>query len=88
MHKDIFINWHEQVDIVKDYKNFFKWRKELKLYIIKFEKNNILRPKIYPANCTVWGDWQWLVIIITHNNCIFSANNRIQGTWTWKKNRF
>ena len=29
---------------------------ELKLYIIKFEEDSIIKPKIYPINCTVYRD--------------------------------
>lgn len=38
MHKDIFINKYNQLDIIKDHKNFLKKIKKLKSYIIEFEK--------------------------------------------------
>lgn len=50
---------------------------ELKLYIIEFEEKNTMKPKIYPSNYVVKNnDWQ-LIIVITHNEYIFSANNKI-----------
>lgn len=49
----MFINGHERLDIVKDYKAFLKKMKELKLYIIEFNENDAMKPKIYLLNCTI-----------------------------------
>ena len=75
--KDVFIDGHGQLDIVKDQINFLQKMEELKPYIVEFEENNVIKPKVYPANCTVGGNNRQLVIVITHNKCTFLANNEI-----------
>lgn len=49
----MFINGHKQSDFIKDCKNFLKKIEELKTYIVKFEKNGIMKAKIYFFNCKV-----------------------------------
>lgn len=56
IHKDIFINKYEQLDINKDCKVFIKKMKELKSYIMEFNKNDAMKLKIYPSNCIVKGN--------------------------------
>ena len=51
----MFVNGHEQANIVKDYKNFLKRLEELKSYMVEFEKGSTMKLKIYPANCVVRG---------------------------------
>lgn len=41
MQKDVFINGYKQSN------------KKLKLYIIKFEKNDVLKSKIYLVDCVI-----------------------------------
>ena len=51
--KPIFINEYKQLDMVKDCKRFLKIRKELKLYIIEFNKDSIMKNKKYPFDCVI-----------------------------------
>lgn len=53
---------------------------ELKPYIVEFDKNNTIKPKVYLSNCVVKNNNWRLVIVITHEQCKFSNNNRIQKT--------
>lgn len=66
-----------QPDVVKDYKIFPNKIKESKPYIIKFDKNDIIKPKTYLLDCAVGNNYWQPIIIITYNNCIFFANNSI-----------
>lgn len=50
---------------------------ELKPYIVKFNKNVTIKPKIYPLDCTIKNKNQWLIIIITYDKCIFFAIDNI-----------
>lgn len=62
--------------------------KELKPYIIEFNKNDVMKPKVYLSDCVVEGNnWQ-LVIVITYKQYKFSKNNRIQKAWTQKSDIF
>lgn len=82
VHKNAFVDRHEQLDIVKDCKNFLKKMKELQSYLIIFKENKKKKPKIYLPDCAIGEDNYCQIIVITHNKCIFSANNRGQKTWT------
>ena len=77
MCKNVFVDRHEQSDVVKDWKNFLQKIEELKPYIVEFEENNAIKPKVYLANYAVRGNNRRQVIIITHNEYIFPANNGI-----------
>lgn len=75
--KYVVINGHEQPNIIEDYKVFLNKIKELKPYIVKFNNNSTIKPKLYPPNCVVGSNnWQ-LIIIITYNKYIFFANDSI-----------
>lgn len=51
--------------MVKDYQNFLNLMKELKTYFIKFNKDGIIKSKVYLFNCAVKNaNWQPVIIII------------------------
>ena len=77
MRKDVFIDEHERSDVMEDQNNFLTRMEDLKLYIVEFEEDNIMKPKIYPSDCAVGCNDCQLIIVITYNECIFSANNGI-----------
>lgn len=79
MRENIFVDRHEQSDVIEDWKNFPYKIEELKPYIVKFDENGAIKPKIYSEDCTIGGNNWRLVIVITHNKCTFSVNNRIQN---------
>lgn len=56
IYKDMFINRHEQSNIIKNYKVFFNKIKKLKPYIIEFDKDSIIKYKVYFSNCIVKGN--------------------------------
>ena len=54
---------------------------DLKSYIVEFEEDGKMKPKIYPSGCTIGGsNWQ-PIIVITHNGYTFFANNGIRRAW-------
>lgn len=63
--------------MVKDFIKFFYKMKNLKLYLVKFDKNNIIKDKIYLSDCIVDDKNCWLVIIIIYNRYTFSLNDGI-----------
>ena len=70
----MFINGHEQPDVVEDCKVFLNKMEELKPYIVGFDENGAMKPKAYPPDCAV-GDNHWQpIIVITHDEYTFSAN--------------
>lgn len=67
MKKDVFVDGHEQSDIIEDRKKFLYKMEKLKLYLMKFNKDGIMKKKIYLANCAIEGSDYQLVIVITYN---------------------
>ena len=52
--------------------------KELKPYIVKFNKNGTIKSKVYLVDCIERGNNRQSDIVITHDKCTFSASNRIR----------
>lgn len=67
MRKNVFINKLECLNVVKDWKIFLIIMENFKSYIIKFEKNDKIKPKIYLLDCAFGKSNQQLIIIITYN---------------------
>ena len=61
---------------------------ELKPYMVTFEENGTMKPKIYPLNFAVGGDNCRPIIVITYDECIFSTNDGIWKAWTRKEDTF
>lgn len=78
MYKNIFIDGYKQTNVIENCKNFFKRLKKLKLYLIEFKEDDIIKPKIYFSNCAIDRNEQQSIIIIIYNEYIFFTNNRIQ----------
>ena len=51
--------------------------KDLQPYLIEFEEDRSMKTKEYLNNYIIRRDKCYLIIIITHNECIFFTNNRI-----------
>ena len=73
----MFIDGHEQPDVIEDCKVFLNKMKELKPYIVEFDENDAMKPKTYSLNCAVGGNhWQSIIVII-YDKYTFSANDDI-----------
>lgn len=46
---------YKQSDMVEDHTYFLKKMEELKPYMVEFNKDSIMKPKVYPSNCAVKG---------------------------------
>ncbi len=49
----MFINGYEQSDVIEDCKVFLNKMEELKPYIIEFDEDSAIKPKVYPLDYTV-----------------------------------
>ena len=56
--------------------------------MVEFDKNDAMKPKVYPSDCTVGDNNRRPIIVITHDECIFSANNGIRKAWARKSDTF
>lgn len=54
----MIIDRYEQPDIVENCKVFLEKIKELNSYMIEFDKNGAMKPKIYLSDCIVEGNNQ------------------------------
>lgn len=81
MYKNIFVNGYKRFDVVEDYTNFLKKIEKLKPFLVEFNKDSNIRTKIYPSNYTFEFEDFWLIIIITYDEYIFFANDKIQKVW-------
>ena len=77
VYKNIFINEHEQSNVMEDHKIFLEKMKKLKLYMVKLEKNGVIKKKIYLSDWAIHGPNYCSIIVIIHDKCIFSANDGI-----------
>lgn len=68
----------EQFNIVEDHLNILKEMKELKLYIVEYNKNGTIKLKTYFPDCTIDGENKQLIIMITHDKYSFFANNSLK----------
>ena len=75
--KDVFIDNHKQLDVVEDQNCFLIKIEKLKLYIVEFSKNSVIKAKDYLVNFVVKGKKYCLIIIIIHNKYTFFANSRV-----------
>lgn len=63
--------------MVKNYKRFLNKIKDLKPYLLKFNKDDIIKNKMWLFDYIIKSNDCWLVIIIIYNKCIFLINNSI-----------
>lgn len=80
--KDVFIDGHERPDVVEDCQKFLQKMKDLEPYLVEFESNGVIKPKVYPVDCVVGDYKRQPVIVITHDECTFSANDGKCRAWT------
>ncbi len=80
--KDVFIDGDERPEVVEDCNNFSRLMDELKPYTVEFEEDGTMKPKKYPLDCEVEGEERRPIIVITHDECTFSANDGVRRAWT------
>ena len=71
----MFIDRYKRPDVIEDHKNFLKVMEKLEPYLMELDKTGEMIPKIYSLDCKVEGDKRQPVIVITHDECIFSSND-------------
>lgn len=79
--KGVFLDGHERPDVVEYRKEFLEALKKLSPYLVEFTSDGKIKQKEYPAGCEVGGSQCRPVIIITHDESIFSANDGKHKAW-------
>ena len=77
VYKDVFIDGYKRPDMVKDQNRFLIKIEELKPYMIEFNEDGAKKAKHYPVDCVVGDKKRYPIIVITHNECTFSANDGV-----------
>ncbi len=77
VYKNVFIDGHKQLDIIENQNYFLTKIEKLKLYMVECNKNSAIKAKDYLANCVVRREKSRPIIVITHDECIFYANDGI-----------
>lgn len=79
--KDVLIDGHERANVVEDRKAFLKTMSDLEPYLVEFDSEGNIKDKIYSDDCQVGGTNCRPVIVITYDECTFSANNGKTHGW-------
>ena len=79
--KGVFFDGHEREDVVEYRKTFLDEMKSLLPYFVEFSDGSML-PKEYPDDCAVGGSDKRPIIMITHDESTFSANDGRRKVWT------
>lgn len=77
----MFFYGHEREDI-KEYQETFLYEMKLLLpYFVEFSEDGTIVSKEYPSDCTIGILEKRPIIMITHDESIFSANDRRKKVW-------
>ena len=71
----MFFDGHERKDVVEYRETFLSEMKSLLPYFVEFSDNGSILSKVYPDDCAVRGSDQRPIIMITHDESTFSAND-------------
>ena len=82
--KGVFIDGHERKDVVEYREIFLEEMKALLPYFVQFKEDGTILPKKYPDDCAVGGSDRQPIILITHDESTFSANNSCRKVWTFE----
>lgn len=73
--KCVFLDEHERLDMIEYRTQFVNKLEVIGPYLLEFRDDGSMEKKVYPSNCTVNGPNKRPVILITHDESTFSANN-------------
>ena len=81
--KGVFIDGHEHEDIVEYRKTFLEEMRLLLPYFVEFSEDGSILEKDYPDDCAVGEPDRRPIIMITHDENIFLANDGRRKVWTF-----
>ena len=80
--KGIFFDGHEREDVVEYREIFLEEMKALLPYFVEFKEDGTILPKEYLDDCAVGDSDRRPIIMITHDESTFSANDSLRKVWT------
>ena len=79
--KSVFLDGHEREDVIEDRHRFLQIMKDYAPYIVDFKADGSMEEKKYPSDCAVNRPDRRPIIVITHDESIFSANDGKRQAW-------
>jgi len=79
--KGVFLDGHERDDVVEYRRKFLEDMHGLLPYLVEFAADGSIQEKVYPADCMIGGPDRRPVVMITHDESIFSANDGKHQAW-------
>ena len=86
--KGIFFDGHERGDVVQYRGQFLEDIRKMLPYTVEFNADGTMKIKEYPSDCAVGGPNRRPIIIITHDESIFSANDGRHQAWISENGMF
>ena len=62
--------------------------KDLEPFMVKFRSDGSIRPKEYFPDCAIRSTIRCSIIVIIHDECTFSANDRKRQAWVQLRHFF
>lgn len=82
--KGVFIDGHERPDVVEYRKWFLDEMERLSPYFVEFTPSGDMKEKTYPSDSEVGGPNKRPIIVITHDESVFSANDGKHQAWVYE----
>jgi hypothetical protein len=79
--KGVFFDGHEREDVVEYRTQFLQAMEEMLPYMVEFNEDGTMKEKQYPEDCSVGGPNRRPIIMITHDESIFSAHDGRHQAW-------
>ena len=86
--KGVFFDGHERKDVVQDRIKFVKQMEKDAPYLVEFDSSGNILNKTYPEGCEVGGEQRRPMILITHDESTFSANDAKRQAWLQEGDTF
>jgi hypothetical protein len=75
--KTVFIEGHEHPDVFQDWNALVRTSN----YLVEFNGDGTIKDKVYHLGCEVYASESRPIILITHDEATFSANDGIRRAW-------
>ena len=86
--RGVFFDGHERKDVVADRVRFVEQMKKDEPYLVDFDSFGNILDKAYPEDCEVGGFQRRPLILITHDESTFSANDAKRYAWLEESDTF
>lgn len=79
--KGVYKDGHERPDVVEYRKEFLDYLDSLNPYLVEFDENGDIKDKEYPPGCFPGSSTQRPIVMLTHDESTFQANDGRRYVW-------